>query len=73
MSINMLLLHDLHHDDVRWQQESLLLWLLLREYGLNYSHTLHDIVGGWKQEALQHWLPLGDYGHCTWYDDDVMG
>ena len=49
MSTTILLLHDLHHDNVRWQQdESLLLWLLLGEYGLNSSHTLYDIVGGWK-------------------------
>ena len=73
MSITILLLHDLPHDNARRQQESFFLWLLLGEYGMNYSHTLHDIVGGWKEEALQHWLLLKDYGHCTWYSDDVMG
>ena len=72
MSITVLLLHDLHHDDVRMKQESLLLWLLLGGYGLISPHTLHDDDRGWKQESLQPWLLLGDYGHCTWYDDDVM-
>ena len=52
MSTSMLLLHDLHHDDVRRQQESFFLWLLLGEYGMIYSHTLHDDDRGWKQEAL---------------------
>ena len=49
-SISMLLLHDLHHDYVRWQQESLLLWLLLGEYGLISPHTFHDDERGWKQK-----------------------
>ena len=43
MSMSMLLLHGLHDDDVRLQQESLLLWLFLGEYGLTFSHTLHDV------------------------------
>ena len=63
MSISMLFLHDLHHDDVRWQQESLLLWLLLGEYGLTFFHTLHNDDGGWQQEALLRWLLLREYGH----------
>ena len=66
MSITILLFHDLHHDDGRWQQESLLLSLLLGEYGLNSSHKLHDIVGEWQQEALQHRLLLGDYVNETY-------
>ena len=72
MSISMLLLHGLHDDDVRWQQESLLLWLLLGEYGLIFSHTLHNEEGGLQQEALLRWLLLGEYGHHTWYDDGVV-
>ena len=53
MSITILLLHDLHHDNARRQQESLLLWLLLGEYAkMIYSHALHDIDGGWQQDAL---------------------
>ena len=61
------------HDDLAWQREALLRWLLLGEYGLISSDTLHDIDGGWKQEALLCWLLFKDYGHCTWYNDDVMG
>ena len=41
----MMLLHDLYDDDMRRQQESLLLWLLLGEYGLTFYHTLHDVSG----------------------------
>ena len=73
MSITIFLLHELHHGNARRQQEPLLLWLILGEYGLNYSHTLHDTVGGWQEEALQRWLLLGNFCHCTWYNDDVMG
>ena len=73
MSISLLLLHDLHHDNARRHQESLLIWLLLGEYGLNYSHILHDTIGGWKHEALECCILLNDYGHCTWHNDDVMG
>ena len=69
----MLLLHDLHHDDVKWQQESLLLWLPLGEYGMLSYHTLPDDDRGWKHEALHRWILLGGYVHCTWHDDDVMG
>ena len=45
MSIIMFSPHDLYDGGVRRQQELLLLWLLLGEYGLNFSHTLHDILG----------------------------
>ena len=41
----MMLLHDLYDDEMRKQQEMLLLWLLLGEYGLILSHTLHDVAG----------------------------
>lgn len=51
MSINMLLLHDPHYY-VKRQQEILLLWLLLGEFGLTYSPTLHGNYGGWKEEAF---------------------
>ena len=43
MFIIILLLHDLQFDNARRQQECLLLWLLLGEYGLNFLHTNHDI------------------------------
>ena len=46
---------------------------IMMMYGMIYSYKLHDIDGGWQHEALQRWLLLGDYGHCTWYNDDVMG
>ena len=71
MSINILLLHDLYHDNVRRQQESLFLWLLLGEYGLISSHTLHENDRGWKQEALQQWLLLRDYGSHIYIDADL--
>lgn len=44
MSIIILFLHDLHFDNVRRQQESLLLGLLLREYGLKPLHTHPDVL-----------------------------
>ena len=72
MSISMLFLHGLHDDDVRWKQESLLIWLLLGEYGQTFSHTLHDENGAWQQEALLCWLLLGEYGDRNWYDDGVV-
>ena len=43
MSIFMFSPHDLYDGGVRRQQELLLLWLLLGEYGLNLSHTLQDV------------------------------
>ena len=45
MSTIMLLLRYLYDDGVGRQQELLLVLLLLREYGLIFSHTLHDVVG----------------------------
>ena len=41
----MLFLHSLYGDGVGRQQELLLLWLLLREYGMVFSLTLHDFAG----------------------------
>ena len=58
MSIIVLLLHDLHFDNARRQQESLLLWQLLREYGLKFFHTHHDVLGG-------------EYGTFSCYFDHV--
>ena len=69
--MSMLLLHGLHDDDVRWQKESLLVWLLLGEYGLTFFHTLHNDDGGWQQEAFLRFLFLGEYGHHTWYSNEV--
>ena len=46
MSIIMLLLHCLH-ENVKKQQDILLLWLILGEFGLTYSHSLHNDDGGW--------------------------
>lgn len=46
MSINILLLHDPHFYNSRTQQESLLLSLFLREYGLKSLHTHHDVLEG---------------------------
>ena len=43
MSTTMFLLHGHYDDDMRRKKESVLLWLLFREYGLNFSHTLHDV------------------------------
>ena len=45
ISIFMLLLHELYDDGVGRQLELLFLWLLLKEYGLIFSHNLHDVVG----------------------------
>ena len=45
MATIMLLLHSLYGDGVGRQQELLLLWILLGEYGLIFSHTLHDVAG----------------------------
>ena len=45
ISTIMFLLHSLYGDDVGRQQELLLLWRFLREYGLIFSHTFHDVVG----------------------------
>ena len=55
MSISMFLIHDAHEKE-RKQQDLLLLWLLLGEFGLS---NLHGGDGGWKQEALLWWLLLG--------------
>ena len=41
----MMLFYDLFDGEMRRQQRLLLLWLLLGEYGLIFSHTLHDILG----------------------------
>ena len=51
-----------------WQQEELLRWLLLREYG---SHILIDVDLAWKQEALLWWLLLREYGSLTCFHDDI--
>ena len=48
MSIRMFLLHDTH-DEERKQQDLLLLWFLLGEFGLS---ILHGGDGGWQQRAL---------------------
>ena len=45
ISIIMLFLHDLYDDGVGRQQELLLLWFFLRDYGLIFSHNLHDVAG----------------------------
>ena len=45
VSTIMLLLHSLYGEGVGRQQELLLLWKLLGEYGLILSHTLHDVAG----------------------------
>ena len=44
ISTIVLFLHDLYDDGVGRQLELLILWLLLREYGLILSHTLHDVA-----------------------------
>ena len=41
----MMLLHDLYDDDEMRRQQELLLWILLGDYGLIFSHNLHDVVG----------------------------
>ena len=41
----MLLLHCLYGDGVARQQEFLLLWMFLGEYGLISFHTLHNVAG----------------------------
>ena len=42
-------------DDLAWQQEALLWWILLSEYG---SLTcFHDDLA-WQKKALLHWLLL---------------
>ena len=46
ISIIMFLSHDFYDGGVRRQQELLLLWLLLGEYGLYFSHTLQHVSGG---------------------------
>ena len=58
MSISMFLLHGAH-EEVRRQQDLLLLWLLLGEFGLS---ILHGGDGRWQQRALLRWLLLGEYG-----------
>ena len=40
----MMLLHDLYDEEMGRQQDFLLLWILLGEYGLIFSHTLHDVA-----------------------------
>ena len=45
MSTIMFLLHSLYGDGVGRQQELLLLWKFLGEYGLISFHTLHNVVG----------------------------
>ena len=40
----MLLLHDLYGDGVGRKLKLLLLWLLLREYGMILSYTFHDVA-----------------------------
>ena len=39
----MILLYGLYEGEMREQQELLLLWLHLGEYGQSFSHTYHDI------------------------------
>ena len=43
MSIIIFSPHDLYDGGVKGKQELLLLWLLLGEYGQNFSHTFQDI------------------------------
>ena len=40
---NMILIYGLYEGEIREQQELLLLWLHLGEYGQKFSHTFHDI------------------------------